>query len=201
MREKTSLRSPRPLPTFALCAFAAGLGCQPALPLPAGSGPGETPGEPHALLEPDAPFDAAPRVVRVRIVPEEGGATDPSRLLFVRGHVGDGHVRQVEHADISEALAERALPAFVWSDDDGSAILAPTDPLEPGLTYGVLSGDPPLGVDVRPAPDDPVPLLARVWPPPATPESGPFAIFCDTGDPAANPPGGPATCPTCGVVA
>lgn len=177
-------------PPFALCACAVALGCQPALPYPSGSGPGEAPAEPHALLEPDAPFGAAPRVVRVRIVPEEGGATDPSRLLFVRGHVGDGHVRQVEHADISNALAERALPALVWSDDDGSAILAPTDPLDPGATYGVLSGDPPLGIDVRPVREDPVPLLTHVWPPPATPESGPFAIFCDTGHPPEDPPGG-----------
>jgi len=64
-----------------------------------------------------------------------------SRLLSVRGHGGTGHGGQAEHGDLSETLAERALPAIVWSDDDGSAVIAPSAPLEADTIYGVTMTD------------------------------------------------------------
>lgn len=197
MQRKNSPRTPRASLALAVSALTVGLGCQPALPAPGGSDSAGSPGVAHALLEPEAPFDAAPRVARVRIVPDEGAVADPSRVLFVRDHVGPGHVRQVEDADISEALADRVLPASVWSEGDGSIVIAPAAPLERGATYGVLSGDPPLGIDLQATTADLSPLLARVWPPPGAPgapdapgpEGGPFAILCrEDGVSLANPP-------------
>src|SRR5262249_28742267 len=142
------------------------LGCQPSLPEPLhGSRAPEPDAEPYAALEPEAPFDAAPRVARVRVVPGSGAVADASRALFVKGHVGPGHVRQVQNFEISEALSERVLPALTWAEDDGSIVIAPGIALAPGVTYGVLSGDPPLGVDLRAAAEDGASLLERVWPP------------------------------------
>lgn len=164
------------------------LGCQPSLPEPfPGSRPPEPDTEPHAVLEPDAPFDAASRVVRIRVVPAEGALADASRALFVKGHVGPAHVRQVQNFDVSEALSERVLAALTWADDDGSIVIAPGIALEPGVTYGVLSGDPPLGVDLRATAADSAAFLHKVWPPVNALGAGPFAIFC--GDqPLAAPP-------------
>ncbi len=128
-------------------------------------------------LEPDSPFDDAPRVLRVEIAPPAGETVDPARLFFVRGHVGPAHVRQVENEDLSAALTERLLPVIAFSRD-GTGVLAPLLTLEPGATYGVLSGSPPLGLDLHISETDEAPLLDRVWPPPDTPGAGPFAIFC-----------------------
>src|SRR5262249_51184123 len=154
------------------------LGCQPSLPdvLP-GTRAAASHTEPHALLEPSAPFDAAPRVVRVRVVPEDGATADPSRALFVKGHVGPAHVREVQNGEVSGALAERILPALTWAEEDGSIVIAPGVALAPGVTYGVLSGDPALGVDLRAAPADGALLLDRIWPPPDAAGAGPFAIY------------------------
>lgn len=183
---------PSVLALTALWAVALALaGCQPTLPdLRPGSGAAgtEAEGEPRALLEPAAPFEEAPRVARVRFVPAPGTAADASRVLFVKGHVGPGHVRQVESGDVSEALRERVLPALAWLDEDGSIVVAPSILLEPGVTYGVVSGAPPLGVNLRGAAKDDTVLLDRAWPPPEAPGAGPFAIYCGINPLAAPPP-------------
>lgn len=153
--------------------------CQPSLPSPSpADGTAVSPAtEPHATLEPDSPFEDAPRVLRVHVVPSPGDVVDLARLFFVRGHVGPAHVRQVENDDLSAALTERILPAVIFARD-GAGVLAPLVALEPGATYGVLSGDPPLGFDLHVSKADPAPLLDRVWPPPDAADAGPFAIFC-----------------------
>lgn len=189
MTARTLLPSPFPLllSTCALSTCAAALGCRPSLPLGDGRGdPADPPRDPHVLLEPESAPEAAPPVLRAHVFPAEDAVADASRVLFVRGHVGDGHVRQVEDGDVSQALSERILPALAWPMDDGSVVIAPSVVLDPGATYGILSGDPPLGADVHITGEDPVPLLRRVWPPPDAP-AGPFAIFCGDDD-LARPP-------------
>lgn len=172
----------------ALFSFSAMLGCDPTVPSLPGTAVASEP--PHVVLFPDASPDLVPPVVRVRVVPEPGAFTDVSRLLFVIGHVGPAHVRQVENDEVSNALFERVVPASTWLEEDGSAVIAPTVVLEAGETYGVLSGDPALGVELHVDPADPVPVLARTWPPVDSVDSveaGAFAIFC--GDRAlATPP-------------
>lgn len=180
------------LPTFSallLILCAAALGCQPTLPDRFGDGGGSTSEaqQPHAVIEPEAPLDAAPRVVRVRIVPAAGATADAARVLFVRGHVGAGHIRQVVNDSVSQALTERVVPAITWTEEDGSVVLAPGEVLEPGETYGVLSADPPLGIDLRIDTGDPVPVLAQVWPPAGADAAGGFAIFCGEREIAAVP--------------
>ena len=145
---------------------------------PPGDGTAVSPAtEPHARLAPEAPFDDAPRVLRVEVVPSPGDTVDLSRLYFVRGHVGPAHLRQVENGEMSAALTERVLPAITFVRD-GASVLAPLLALEPGATYGVLSGNPPLGFDLHVSKEDVAPLLERVWPPVGAAGAGPFAIFC-----------------------
>lgn len=182
-----------PAPRFSLFSWlvstlAAAVGCQPSLPSIPGSraDPGGPPSAPHVLLEPESAFESAPPVVRARIFPAADATADASRLLFVRGHVGDGHVRQVEDGDVSQALGERILPALTWPLEDGSVVIAPAQALDPGVTYGVLSGDPPLGADLHVTAEDPVPLLHHLWPPADAP-AGSFAIFCGEDDLGAPP--------------
>lgn len=204
MSTETSTRHPRPpgspcpgrglsvraaLSAGTLAAALLAPGCQPSLPagLSGRADPAALPREPEVALDPQSPFDAAPPVLRAHIFPEEGAEVDASRVLFVRGHVGDGHVRQVEHGDLSQALQDRILPSVSWSLDDGSVVLAPALALDPGVTYGVLSGDPPLGEDIRVLSADAAPLLRRVWPPPGA-AAGPFAVLCGEGELAPPPP-------------
>src|SRR5262249_10951868 len=83
---------------------------------------------------------------------------------------------------------ERILPALTWAEGDGSIVIAPGVVLDPGVTYGVLSGDPPLGVDLRASAVDGALMLDRLWPPPDADGAGPFAIFCRDGPLAPPPP-------------
>jgi hypothetical protein len=183
------LSVPVPVPVLTLALVLSALGCQPELPSPSGEPGGAAVAtspamhDPEARIEPDSPLDAAPRVLRVRILPAAEAPVDPARLLFVRGHVTDALVAEVERGAVSAALAKRAVPAIAWPDKNGAAVLAPTEALDPDTTYGLLSGDPPLGVDIHVAAADSMALLARTWPPQAVPDPGRFAVFCDTSAP------------------
>lgn len=158
--------------------FLTGAACQPSLPSPPPDDERPSPDpEPRVTVEPDGTLDSAPRVLRLRISPPPGAVADVSRLLFVRGHVGEAHVRQAAGGDVSAALSERALPAIAWSEE-GALVLAPIEPLDPDTVYGVLSGEPPFGLDLRTSSDDPTPLFRRVWPPPGASGAGAFAVHC-----------------------
>ncbi|MBK8256056.1 MAG: lamin tail domain-containing protein [Polyangiaceae bacterium] len=166
-----------------------GIGCQPSLPDPTDWGPPTETAEPSVQLEPEADFSLAPPVVRFRFHPGDSAEIDLKRLLFVEGHVGDGHLRQVVNSDVSETLAERVLPTLAWKEPDGTAVLAPTHVLTLGATYGVLSGEPALLADLSVTNVDPVPLLMRTWPSAETSSFSNFAIVCGESGPFQSPSG------------
>ncbi|MDI1445485.1 lamin tail domain-containing protein [Polyangium sp. 6x1] len=161
----------------ALLALVA-VACRTDLPIPE-AGPALA--MPQAgitvAFEPDAPVTAAPRVLRVHVAAEP--SLDEARLYLVRGEVRDSHLRQIERDDVSKALAERFVPTVRWRDDDGSIVLAPAVPLDPGETYAVASGEPRASVSFVVEPAEAAPLLARAWPPvEAGGGAGLFGLYC-----------------------
>jgi len=169
--------------------------------LPPLSGPTPAPEAPPPLLltlEPPAPIDAAPPVVRLHLLAP--APIDARRLVLVRGEVRKNHLDQIVDDEIGRTLAKRIVPAIVWQEDEegGALVLAPTQPLEPGARYTVASAEPRIALSFVVAPEDGVPILARVWPPPGASENGRVGIFCGEDDlpplalPSALEPGGPS---------
>src|SRR4051794_8991168 len=121
------------LVALALVALAfLAIACDPEIPIPSGSGQGENLA---VTLDPPSPLDAAPPVWRARIAPA-GAPIDPARVVFVQGHLGPAHLRQIQNDERSKALSKRILPAIVWREDpsnDASAVIvAPVAPLDAG---------------------------------------------------------------------
>lgn len=154
-------------------------GCRPDLPL-AGSNPLSTDGAPEFVvrIEPDAPLDATPRVLRAHV--QWPNPIDKERVFLIRGEVTDYHLRQIERDDLSKTLVERMVPAIVWAEDERNVVIAPTVVLEPGQTYAVASGDPSRVTHFVVRKDEDPLLLQRIWPP--FDEPGGFGIFCGNMD-------------------
>lgn len=160
-------------------------GCQPDLALQDGAGGGTGGGSGGGntvgfTLEPPAAFDAAARALRVRI--ESASAIDASRVRFVVGDVGPGHLKQLAADDPSNALEERILPASVWTRDDGTVTVAPLGLLESDERYAVAVPDHSAVLEIRTAPSDAMPILPRVWPPSDGPALEPLFVFCGDAD-------------------
>jgi hypothetical protein len=147
-------------------------------------------------LEPPAPLDAAPPVLRLHLTAP--APIDERRVVLVRGEVRKSHVEQIAREEIGKTLAKRIVPALVWrEDEEGRAVvLAPTEPLAPLAEYTLASVDPRSSITFVVGPDDGVPLLPRVWPSPEAGTGG-VGVFCGAPDlppaaiPAALEPGGP----------
>lgn len=167
--------TPRELLTAAAGALALAA-CDPVLPTPAPSGEaGGSSGVIRVTPDPEAPLDAAPRVLRLRI--EAPAALDPGRIALIRGDVGPSQLRRIGEADPSEALAGRILPALTWHDG-AALILAPTAALDPGGHYTLALGEPEVTVPIDVAAEDEAPLLRRVWPPADAPAIAAAAVWC-----------------------
>lgn len=163
-----------PTLTVVLLTFGVG-GCRPDLPLPS-SNPlttGEAP-EFVVRVEPEAPLDAAPRVLRARV--QWPDPIDKERVFLIRGEVTDYHLRQIEREDLTKTLEERIVPAIVWAEDDRNVVIAPREVLEPGQTYAVASGEPSRVVHFVVRKDEETALWERIWPPFDEPAG--FGIFC-----------------------
>jgi hypothetical protein len=153
--------------------FVAGvLACAPDLPAPAGvASPPRAPGDEGGIeltIDPPAPLDAVPPVLRLRLSFGAGPAIDhQARIYVIEGEVGPAHLRQIERDALSKALSARLVPALVWADEEHLGVIhvAPTVPLEAGATYVVAGGDPPFSFDMRVLEDDPAAWMDRVWPP------------------------------------
>jgi hypothetical protein len=69
-------------------------------------------------VEPAAPLDAVPAVLRLRLDLDGGPPpppdAEPTRFVLVAGEVGSAHLGQLARNEISAALEERALPAARW---------------------------------------------------------------------------------------
>ncbi|MEP7126567.1 MAG: lamin tail domain-containing protein [Byssovorax sp.] len=134
-------------------------------------------------VEPAAPLDAAPRVLWIRAEMP----VDPARIVLVHGHAGSAQVSQVRRDEISKTLQAQLVPVTIWSDEAsfGSVVIVPSEALVPGDDYTLLSGEPARATPLQVAPEDPAPLLARVWPPAGASATARYAVWC--GD-AALPP-------------
>ncbi|MBI4703221.1 MAG: lamin tail domain-containing protein [Deltaproteobacteria bacterium] len=185
----TRMRAHLRAPVAAACLAAAGaaqLGCRPDLGEPrldcAARGAADA-GPPEVWIEPEAPLDQAPAVLRVHLrVPGAAGTIDPERLALVRGPLGPAQLGQIARAEISAALSERIVPALIWQDkaSPGHVVLAPSVPLAPGELYSVGSGEPRFAATLETLADDPLPLLGRVWPPLEASASPTVAVWCGT---------------------
>src|SRR5690349_21552317 len=93
---------------------------------------------PVVTVEPAAALDAVPAVLRIHV----RGATDveaPALRLF-SGELDSYHVGRIRAGELPSTLLERTVRAIAWDDPvDGSLVLAPSVPLEPGSVYGVAA--------------------------------------------------------------
>jgi hypothetical protein len=140
---------------------------------------------PVVTVEPAATLDAVPAVARVRVRGAAG--VKPPALRLFSGDLDSYYVGRIRAADLPSTLLERAVPAIAWDDPtDGSLVLAPSVPLEPGAGYGVAAlGWGAVGRFVVTA--VPGAYLPRVWPPEGAVEGGKRWVFC--GEAPLPPPG------------
>jgi hypothetical protein len=177
---------------YSACAIAAGwllllhtaLGCRPELPMPSGltGGSGAAKRGMELEIEPPAPLDAAPRVLRLRITLEAIPDASASDVVLVSGEVSDAHLRQLARDDVSKALSERLIPVIAWTDETAAdavrIILAPTIELAEGETYAVASGKAFEAIHFHVAAPDPVPVLSRIWPPVDEAATAHWGLWC-----------------------
>ncbi|MFO0758833.1 MAG: lamin tail domain-containing protein [Byssovorax sp.] len=210
---------PAPRALAALLAFALQssllVACRPDLgPLSAAgddpSAPAPAPPSVTLSIDPPAPLDAAPRVLRLRLS-ASGSALDPARIALVEGDAGPAQLRQVQRDEISKTLEKRLVPVQIWREEGegqggagGAAagisalLVAPAIALSPGQRYTLLVAEPAALLSLTIDPDDPAPLLPRLWPPPGGSATASFGLWC--GDeplpfvaiPASLAPAGPA---------
>jgi Lamin Tail Domain len=167
---------------------AAAVGCDPQIPLPesslssnpdggAGGSSGTGGGASIVVsVEPAAPIDAAPRVLRLRA--ELPGLTlDPTRFALVQGTLGPRQAREFYDGNVSATLSQQIVETLSWNDGDAET-LAPTAPLQTGATYTLVVADVAAVVSVQVAASDSVPLLERVWPPDGASGTAAFAVWC-----------------------
>ncbi|WP_437877775.1 lamin tail domain-containing protein [Sorangium sp. So ce513] len=209
-RSSRALRAVHLLPLALAPLAASPLSCAPELAAPPRADDAEvtaTAGHadqiPELQIEPAAPLDAAPPVLRlrVRLPGSAAGSVDPGRALVVRGKLGAAHRRQIEQGELSNALAKRVVPSIAWLNDAPSGDLwltvAPLAPLAPGETYAVASGSPAFSHHFQVAAEGSPPVLPRLWPPPDAGASLTLGVWCgdaplpETAAPAALAPEGP----------
>jgi hypothetical protein len=178
-------------------AFSACLS-PPSIPIPGPRPPEPSdapikprkPREPHepVSLIPEAPLDAAPPVLWIRIEKP----VDPARIVLVHGRAGSSQVGQVRRNEISRALRAELVPLMIWSEDpqesseapgegatpNGSVVIAPSEALVPGDEYTLVSIEPPRVTSIHVLEADPAPILPRIWPPAGASATSRYAVWC-----------------------
>jgi hypothetical protein len=130
-------------------------------------------------VEPEAPLDAVPRVLRVHVrAPGGAEGLEPDGFVLVRGELGAAHLSQLARGAPSKALRERMVPALAWAVGPSEVVLAPTEALALGEIHTVASGGPKLAVELVVASEDPVPLASLAWPPAGRSPHGEIGIWC-----------------------
>jgi hypothetical protein len=127
-------------------------------------------------LEPRAPLEAAPRVLRLHIGSATGEALVADAFHLFRGEISPRQASHVDSKPLSKTLAARAVPVERWSEADG-VIIAPIVALDPGGVYSLVGRRQLLGV-VRVLADDEVPLLRLAWPYQGRSPTGLLAVWC-----------------------
>lgn len=134
------------------------------------------PTEPTVEMDPPAVDGTIAPIVRFRVMglPKD---FEPS-LLVLEGVASDRNVRDLQQGNVSDTLQKRRVDAMYWSTAPGCWEIATKQPLGLGQTYSIVESS--LGwvarVDVMDR--DPMPTLARVWPPPD--RGGMVAVWCSS---------------------
>lgn len=175
----------------ALAVVVALLGCNPQIPIPGRSGPRAAgAADSHAVLtvEPPAPLDGLPPVVRLHVTTSSSAGTPvtPEGLALVRGAIGRAHLRQIQRGEVSASLAKRLVPALVFPDEPAEdaaltpagVTLVPTVPLAAGELYALAVAATGEIIPLRTGTHDTIPLLERVWPPLGASASDSFGVWC-----------------------
>ncbi|MSP25759.1 MAG: lamin tail domain-containing protein [Myxococcales bacterium] len=173
---------------FILTAYAPALltGCMPGLPdAPVDDEPGPATTDDalpwSVTVLPDGHLQRAPSALRlrVRLAPGAGlGPLDATQLMLFSGEITAGQLSHFADARISEALQARLVPALTWPLDDEEAILAPTELLEPGVSYTLASASPRFSVGLTIDDADEVPTMRYAWPPGGQSASGAQGVWC-----------------------
>lgn len=163
----------------------AQVACRSDLPLDdpfaAPTGSAAPPEAPLSItLEPKTSLTSAPAVLRVHVAPKEGLSQE--RLKLVRGKVGSSQLGQIARDEISKSLEARLVPNLMWTDAEGSIVIAPSVPLLPAETYAVASGDFRVAVPFVVEAKSKTHRLDRIWPPPDQAGTSQLGVFCGQHD-------------------
>jgi hypothetical protein len=136
------------------------------------------------VVEPSAPLDAIPAVLRLRVA-AAGVSIDPEVVALIHGHVGPAHLREIQRREISAALEKRKVPSLIYPEvppgdptEPPSVVVAPTVVLASGERYALVVGEPAAILELKVAVLDSVPLLERIWPPPESSATAGFGVWC-----------------------
>jgi hypothetical protein len=134
---------------------------------------------PFVELQPAAPLDAAPAVMRIYIRGRPDGVQPaaPEKAFLFEGEIRSAHLGQLERDEVSAALEERMVATLSWLTADGDTVLAPTHPLEPGGIYTIASGEPRFSQPLL-VTEERSAMLRLVWPPEGTSLGGRLAVYC-----------------------
>lgn len=154
--------TPPPLSLVALSALLS-VACRPELPhrsRPSADGATDSLA---VLTEPDAPLDALPQALRLRIRPPEGVELSPDDVYLASGTLGAPSLRALERGEPSLALEARLVELSRWREGP-DIVLAPRRWLPAGERFALAL--PTLGVSLRlDTAELPPPRLERVFPP------------------------------------
>ncbi len=126
---------------------------------------------PSVTIEPSAPLDAVPAVVRITVA----GHPAEEIALFT-GELSEYHSGRLRRGDLPKTLVDRIVPAITYATPTG-AVLAPARALT-GLaryTLGALGVGTFAVIQVRP---EGPPLLSRRWPMPDAAADTGLAVYC-----------------------
>lgn len=148
------------------------LACRPDLP---SSTSHLAPADFAVQLEPAAPLDRAPPILRLHLTLEP--PADLDRIVLVEGDLSASRLLELSRGDIPDSLRKRFLPVVAWPEG-AQIVVSPEAPLERGRTYTIASGSPKGMAHVRVDEHDAVPIATRVWPPAGLGATLSFGVFC-----------------------
>lgn len=136
---------------------------------------------PTALsLEPEAPLDRAPAVVRLRVAASDPGLDAALEVLVIADELSDYHLGRIVKRDLPQTLLDRVVPSLAWPEPD-AIVVAPSVPLAAGTLYSIAS--PELGrigtIQIDPDPKEKI--LSRLWPPFESGAGSERVLYCADG--------------------
>lgn len=156
--------------SVAIAAFLLLAGCEPARPDASAS-------TPNITLEPSAPLDIAPAVVRLHVT---GLNTDPASLSLWSGELTSYAAEKIRDGLVPSPMSSRQVPALSWASGSGEIVVAPLSVLEPGTVVSVTAFGKGLVGAFRVIESSPARLVTRVFPPPDT--GARRWVFCGSHD-------------------